>query len=302
MLRSKDIIMLVTVYVTMAAGILKPGIGEPFQPYLTALIMVFLFLSFMNIRLDEVFRTIQGSWRSMAYLALLKMVALPVVVYLLFSVVFPSYAVAALLLSGISTGVVAPFISNLVKANSPMVLVMVVITSLLAPFTLPTLVKILAGRSIDLSLPAMMRTLSMIVFVPIIAVEVLQRLAPKLIETVKERQFPVTVGFLALVNLAVFSKYARFFRQQPDAILVAALVAVALAALFMLFGLLISWKSPVPNQLATAICMCNINNVLVLVFSSEFFGPLEPTLAAMYLFPFYSVIVPMGAYRRWRAR
>ncbi|MBI4774017.1 MAG: bile acid:sodium symporter, partial [Deltaproteobacteria bacterium] len=157
-----------------------------------------------------------------------------------------------------------------------------------------------AGRSIDLSLSAMMRCLSMIVFVPILIVEILQRVTPKLIGTLRERQFPVTVGFLALVNLAVFSKYARFFRQQPDAILIAALVAVVLAALFMLFGLLIFWKSPVPDQLATAICMCNINNVLVLVFSSEFFGPLEPTLAAMYLFPFYSVIIPMGMYRRWR--
>jgi len=300
MLRSKDIVMLVTVYVTMAVGILKPAVGVPFQPYLTALIMVFLFLSFMNIRLDEVFKTIHGSWRSIAYLTLVKMVVLPLVVYLLFSLTFPSYALAALLLAGISTGVVAPFISNLVRANSPMVLVMVVTTSLLAPFTLPTLVKVLAGRSINLSLWAMVLNLGMIVFVPIFTVEILQRVAPKLIETVKERQFPVTVGFLALVNLAVFSRYARFFRQQPDAILGAALVAVALAALFMFFGLMIFWKSTVSDQLATAICMCNINNVLVLVFSSEFFGPLEPTVAAMYLFPFYSVIIPMGMYRRWR--
>ena len=82
--------------------------------------------------------------------------------------------------------------------------------------------------------------------------------------------------------------------------MIAALVAVALAALFMVFGLMVFWKSPVSDQLATAICMCNINNVLVLVFSSQFFGPLEPTLAAMYLFPFYSVIVPLGAYRIWR--
>ncbi|MBI4774016.1 MAG: bile acid:sodium symporter, partial [Deltaproteobacteria bacterium] len=142
MLRAKDIIMLVTVYTTMAAGILKPAIGAPFQPYLTALIMVFLFLSFMNIRLEEVFRTIHGSWRSIVSLTLVKMVALPVIVYLLFSITFPSYALAALLLAGISTGVVAPFISNLVRANSPMVLVMVVVTSLVAPFTLPTLVKV----------------------------------------------------------------------------------------------------------------------------------------------------------------
>ncbi len=35
-----------------------------------------------------------------------------------------------------------------------------------------------------------------------------------------------------------------------------------------------------------------MNNVLVIVFSSRFFGPLSPTLAAMYMFPFYTLIVP----------
>ena len=56
-----------------------------------------------------------------------------------FKYLYPSYAIAALLLSGISTGVVAPFISNLVQANSALVLVMVVTTSLFAPFSLPIL-------------------------------------------------------------------------------------------------------------------------------------------------------------------
>ena len=42
----------------------------------------------------------------------------------------------------------------------------------------------------------------------------------------------------------------------------------------------------------------NMNNVLVLVFASEFFGPLEPTLAAMYMIPFFGLIFPMRVYQR----
>jgi hypothetical protein len=35
-----------------------------------------------------------------------------------------------------------------------------------------------------------------------------------------------------------------------------------------------------------------MNNVLVIVFSSEFFTPLEPTVAAMYMIPFFGLILP----------
>jgi BASS family bile acid:Na+ symporter len=43
--------------------------------------------------------------------------------------------------------------------------------------------------------------------------------------------------------------------------------------------------------------MMNINNVLVLVFAARFFGPLESTVAAMYLIPFYGLIVPMRIFQ-----
>jgi len=41
-----------------------------------------------------------------------------------------------------------------------------------------------------------------------------------------------------------------------------------------------------------------MNNVLVIVFASEFFGPLEPTVAAMYMIPFFGLILPIRGYSR----
>jgi len=59
-------------------------------------------------------------------------------------------------------------------------------------------------------------------------------------------------------------------------------------------------KSSVENQLAAVITIGNVNNVLVLVFAAEFFGPREPTLAAMYMVPFFGLIFPLRVYRRFR--
>ena len=300
MFRIQDLILLLVIFVSMLMGVLLPRIGSLFQPFVLYLMMFILFLSFLTIKMDTIFLTLKNAVVTIALLAAVKTIALPIGVYLLFKALCPSYALAALLLSGISTGVVAPFISNVVKANSPLVLVMVVITSLLAPFTLPAIIKILLARSVDISLLAMIRMLCLVVFVPIVAVETLRRIKPGVIGGVMEQQFPISLIIFFIINMGVFSKYADFFYQEPITILTALAVAVVLSGIYLLAGILFLLPGSLENQLAGAISFGNMNSVLIIVFASQFFGPLEATLAAMYHFPFFGLILPLKLYRSWR--
>jgi BASS family bile acid:Na+ symporter len=300
MFRINDLILLLVIFLSVLVAILVPRIGAPFQPFPLYLMMLLLFLSFLAIRLDAILHIVKGFPRSILFLSFLKTIALPIGIYFLCKVLYPSYAIAALLLSGISTGVVAPFISNVVKANSPLVLVMVVITSLIAPFTLPAIAKMLLSRSVDISMWSMVRMLCLVLLVPIGAVETLRRIWPRFIAMMMKRQFPLSLATIALVNLGVFSRYAAFFRQKPSTILEALVVAIVLAGIYLLFGIFAFPRGRVENQLSAAISMGNINNVLIIVFASQFFGPLEPTVAAMYIFPFFGLIIPLRIYRQWR--
>jgi BASS family bile acid:Na+ symporter len=66
-----------------------------------------------------------------------------------------------------------------------------------------------------------------------------------------------------------------------------------LSAIYYLTGfVLIPTRQP-GQRLAAGLSLALMNNVLVIVFASRFFGPLSPTLAAMYLFPFFTMIVPV---------
>lgn len=300
MFRLNDLILLLVIFLSMLIGILLPRFGSLFQPYPLCLMMLLLFLSLLNIKIDSIWHTLRNSVWTIIFLSFLKTIAMPIGIYFLFKVTYPSYAIAAMLLSGISTGVVAPFISNLVKANSSLVLVMVVITSMLVPFTLPAMVKILLARSIEISLSGMIRMLSLVIFVPILTVETLRRLSPGLIKAIMKRQFTVSLVIFSLINLGVFSRYAEFFRQKPATILVAPLVAVILSVIYLMVGILFLLIESVENQLSAAISLGNMNNVLIIVFASQFFGPLEPTVAAMYMFPFFGLILPLRIYRHWR--
>ncbi|MBW1717562.1 MAG: bile acid:sodium symporter, partial [Deltaproteobacteria bacterium] len=250
--------------------------------------------------IETIWDTVRNNLQTVIWLSFLKLIALPLCVYFLFKVFYPSYAIAALLLTGISTGVVAPFISTLVKANVNLVLVMVVISSPLVPFTLPALVKILLGRSIEISLLGMMRILCMVIFVPILAVEVLRRITPGMLDSIMKRRYPISLVIFAIINLGVFSRYSDFFYQNPLTILEATFVAILLGGIYLVVGISALWKGPTENQLASAISLGNMNNVLVLVFASEFFTPLEPTVAAMYMIPFFGLILPLRIYQRLR--
>jgi BASS family bile acid:Na+ symporter len=302
MFRLKDLILLGVIFSSIMAGVLFPRFGAIFQPLPLYAMMTILFLSFLSIEVAAIWDIIKRATLVIVCLLFIRMILLPVSVTLLFRAIWPTFSLSALLLSGISTGVVAPFISTLVKANTPAVLVMVVASSLLVPFTLPPLVDLLFARSMEMSLFPMMRLLLVVIFIPMAGAELLRRVYAGAAEKLASRQYGISLFLFAVTNLGIFSKYSAFFYQEPLIVLSAAGVAFLLGAIYFLAGLLVSWGRDPEDQLAAVISFGITNNVLVIVFSSQFFTPLEPTVAAVYMIPFFALILPMRAYRSWKKR
>ncbi|MBW1790201.1 MAG: bile acid:sodium symporter, partial [Deltaproteobacteria bacterium] len=260
-----------------------PGLGVVFQPYTIHLMMVLLFLSFVSTELKDIGKMIRSGALLVAWLSFLKLIAMPMAVYVLLRLFRPEYAVGGLLLAGTSTAVIAPFISELVSGNTPLVLVMSVLSSLLVPFTLPLMVEAVAGRSIDIPLGGMIRLLAMVVFVPVLAKEILARFFPRVLSITAAVRFPFSLACMAMVTIGIFSKYADYILENPSMIVEATLIGAALGAFAFVAGLSATWKMPTQDQAASVITLGNINNMLIIVFAGEFFGPLGPTLAAMYI-------------------
>lgn len=302
MFRASDAILLVVIYSSLLAGIFFPGFSSFFQPVPFYSMMILLFLSFLPLRLADIQKTLTESFGVLSIFLVIRMILLPVAITLLFKLLWPEYALSALLLSGISTGVVASFISNLLGANSALVLVMVVLSSLLVPFTLPALVDFHFGQTLEISLISMMRLLSLVIFIPLILAEAVRRLSNKLTQALMKNQYYLVLVLFSMTNLGIFSKYSDFFYQQPGTIAVSILVAIILCILYLLSGLVLAWGRSLEDQLAAAISLSIMNNVLVIVFSSQFFTPLEPTVAAMYMIPFFGLILPLRAYRNWKMK
>lgn len=300
MIRAQDILLLAVSFSTIALAVLFPRFGSYFSAAPLASMIALLFLSFLSIPVKSIWRIAQKSRLLVGYLLFLKLILLPVAVYFLFHWLFPTHALAVLLVTGISTGVVAPFFSELLLANTSLVTVVMFLSSLLVPVTLPALVRILAGHAIHLPFATMASILSMAVFAPFALAEICKRASPWLAEKLIDKRFSLSLVLFSVTNLGVFPKYSVYLRQQPSMVWVAFLVTVVLAAIFFAAGIVFSWSLALPEQLATIISLSQINSILVLVFSSQLFGPIEPMVAAVYGIMFFALLVPIRAYETWR--
>jgi len=289
----RDIFLLIVVFASAGGAVLFPEIGTDFQPFVMIFMMMLLFLGFTRIDFEQLLDTSRSTIYRLIILVATKLLVLPVVLFWATSLVSREYAVPVLLLSGISTGVVAPFMAGLVAADAALVVRMVVVTSVLVPVSLPCLVKVLAETEIAIPLWLMIKTLCIVIFVPLFLVAFIRRTLPSVIDFMNRIHFLLSLCLFASINLGVFSKYSRFFFDRSDEVVALLFTAYVLAAVYCTTGFLLFPGANRQQRVAASISLALMNNVLVIVFSSEFFGPLSPALAAMYLFPFFSLITPL---------
>jgi bile acid:Na+ symporter, BASS family len=299
MIETKDWVMLVAMFGAMLVSIVWPQAGVLFSPYTMVLMMVLLFLSFLTIPMESILRTARSSALRLCGWIFLKLVILPVGVFGLTQTIYPEYALTALLLGGVSSGVVSPFFSTLLKANTALVITMVTASSILVPFTLPVLVGMLAGQSLVISLPAMIRLLAQVIFLPMIVAELLRLVSSRTAEKISRHHYVLSVVLCVAIILGVVSRYSDFFYHKPSVILEAVLIAVVLAVLSFGTGAMASIRQPAADRVAIILSFGLINNILVVVFSSEFFGPMESLVAMVYIVPFFCSIVFLRAYAGW---
>ncbi len=301
-LKTEDLVLLVAIAASMAAGILLPSFGIIFEPYLLVWLGLLLFLNLIRLNLHDLASTFRKPAR-LAVLSVVKLVALPLLMYFVTKAVYEPLAVPVLLLSGIATGLGAPFVINVVEKSKklPLVVGMVIVTSLGVPIVLPSLVYLLLGGSSKFEIPIgnMIFLLSVALFIPIAAGWFTKRQWPTIAQKVDKRSFPVSIVLVSLINLGVFADFSDLFFKEPGFALVNITAAFVLFAAYGVIGYIAGsikhrGKDNAEKRdlgIVGLIAMTYVNNSLVVVFASQFFGTDVAALAAFYNLPYYALIL-----------
>ncbi|MBI4795177.1 MAG: hypothetical protein HY790_04945 [Deltaproteobacteria bacterium] len=256
--------------------------------------MGLLFLAFLKVFPSAIWDTLRQYPVKLALLILTKLIMLPLIIYPLVIKLIPAYALGLLLLAGVSTGLSAPFFTGLVGANIPLVLAMTVVTTLLLPLTLPLMVKVLVGKELNFDLMGLAGLMATMIFVPLLASGFSRRLLPRLSAWLEKHSYPLSLVLFAAMNLGAFGLYAPFLKANQSQVVISILISFGLGAFLATFGVLLFWSSPPPERTAAAGALSWINNVLVIVLGNYLNDPLTSVLAALYLIPYYVLIIPLS--------
>ncbi len=273
----------------MSAGVLLPSVGRIIEPYLLVWLGALLFLNLIKLEASDIVSTFARP-RQLAVLSFVKLLVLPLAMYALTYVVYRPFALPVLLLSGISTGLGAPFVVNIVGGRLPLIVGMIITTSLAVPFVLPTLVYVLAGSEFDIPLLHMIVLLSAALFLPLAASWLTRKYIPKVSDFAHKNSFMLSIVFVVLINFGMFAGLSGYFFADQEFLLQTILVTVLCFAAFGFAGFVVSSINR-NERTAGLISMTYVNNTLVAVFAAQFFGPHVAALAALYNIPYYAGII-----------
>jgi len=276
-------------------GLLFPNIGILVEPYLLLWLGLLLLFNLINMNLSELY-TVFSHPKNLIILTIAKLVLIPVGLYTimnLFSLtivpISANLMLSVFLLSGISTGLGSPFVVNFVGGRLPIVVGLIIATSLTVPFLLPFLIFLFFSSNFAIPIFDMIVLLLVALILPLIASQLLKKISPKLTELINKESLNLSLVFIFLINLGVFAKYSYFFFSNSLVTVENIILAFILFGYYGLTGYSISRLMGLSkdDRISTMISMIYINNILIVVFAQQFFGTEVAALAAFFNIPYY---------------
>ncbi len=283
-----------SILASTVSGIIFPSLGEFFSPYILVILGLLLFLNLIQLNFQDLISTFKKP-KFLFILCITKVLVIPVTMYFVTNQIYPKYALSVLLLSGISTGLGAPFVTNYVGGRLSIVVGMVIVTSLVVPFILPALVYILYNTEFSIPVFDMILLLVISLIVPLIGSGIIKKYLPKIATSINKSSLPLSIILMALINLAIFSKFSDYFYLEFTFVITTTVIAFALFAVFAITGYLImnlnNRGTSMKYKISGLIAISYVNNILVTVFAQQFFGSQVAALAAFYNMPYYIGII-----------
>jgi BASS family bile acid:Na+ symporter len=301
---NNDTILALSVGGSMSAGILFPTAGSLLEPYSLVWLGAMLFVNLIRLNTSDLVSTFTRP-KQLVTLSTIKLVALPIALYVIVDVIYPQFALPVLLLTGISTGLGAPFVANQVDSNLSLVVGMIITTSLAMPFVLPVIAYELVGTQFSISVSQMVTLLSAALFMPLAAGWLTKKYLPTISKFADRNSFALSQIFIVLMNFGIFAKFSHYFYTNQLFLFENVLIACLCYIGYGVIGYFVSRGSGSSksgnggtrhfreNAVAGFISMSYVNNMLVTVFALQFFGSQVAALAALYNIPYYAGIIVM---------
>ncbi|MDQ4017653.1 MAG: arsenic resistance protein [Thermoproteota archaeon] len=301
-----SMLVLLSAMVSIVTGILFPTTGMSLEPYLLVWLGGLLYVNLINLHPRHLVSTFRKPKALMVF-TIGKLILLPCVVYVITSLVYPKLALSATLLSGISTGLGAPFAINFIGAGGiGTIAALVTISSLVVPVTLPFILYVFFENTGEFVIPIYDISFLLVIalFIPLSLGWSTRKYVPRVSKFVAGNSLFLSVIFIILINFSMFARFSQYFFIDQSLVLTSLISASLLFVLYLLVGYLLALSIKgqlIATRINSIITMTYINNILVFVVAERFFDIETAALAALYNIPYYvGLLVLRMKYSRCR--
>ncbi|HPR41472.1 MAG TPA: bile acid:sodium symporter [Candidatus Methanofastidiosa archaeon] len=272
-------------------GLLMPGVAKAMEPYILYFLVGIMFFTMLKIDPKDLRQTASNP-SYILYLAAMILFISPIVQYSVAKVLYPGVAASVLIIGALPSAMSSTSITDLLKGNVHIALLLTVITSLLAPFTMPFLIELFIGVETQASFSDMVVMLAKVVFVPFVLSVAVKRAVPGLVGRTSKYYAMVNIFLLFLIIMAIIGSYSDYMLEDIDRTVRMALFFFLLAAMMHIIGWYSSFWRPFGDRVAssTIIYYCNIS--LGVVFTAKFFSPMVVLGVVLYNIPWSTMPVP----------
>ena len=260
--------------------------------YLPQLLLgMMLFLVFMKIDALEILEKI-SNYRLMIFIAAVYMLVIPLLFFSVTTIFSKELAIGLLLLTAMPAGVSTPALTDILKGNISLAMSIVIVTQMIAPFTVPLLFWIVGITGLEINKLQVFKDIAVLVFVPLILSQVIKRFFPV---TINKNLHLITSSNIILLFAFVYiviSNQSDMLLDNPISLIWKIVVLYLVFILLHVIGYLIQYKENKENKIALAVTSAYMNNGLAIVLASTYFGPEILVLMVLSEIPWNTLIAP----------
>ncbi len=256
-----------------AAALIAPQLFSPLEPIGDELLMMTLFLGCLRIRFGELIHLRQNAFKLLAFAAL-TMVLFPLVIYILLFSAPPEIMIGFVLLAAAPGAVLNSLIAGLHNLKVLWATAFTVLTSLLAPLSIPFLSELLFDVEVAVSATEMGLFLARMIFVPAIAAILVSKFLPKMRERMIGIGGAAGVMIMSLFLAVIIAESRDELLNFGDPLL-AAFIVIGLLLLFVsrfIIGFVMPTKT-VQERWTNALMLGFMNNGLIILLAGTYFSP-----------------------------
>lgn len=298
----------VTALVMMALGLWLPGEWGVLRPLIPLFLGGILFFTALKVPLEQIVEQMQvRKLPALAGLSLVKLGLLGAVGWSIGQLIAPEWAMGTAIVMAMPAGLSGSAITDLYRGHVGFALVFTLLTSLLAPLSIPALVLVLDPHTrIEIAMLAERALyITVVLGVPLTVAQIVRRVFPATVRRHYGRWgYGAVLSSCLLIFVSISSNRSAWQGLPAHALLIPlGICALALAvALLTSMALARWWRGP--EGVAFGFCCLWMNNGLAVAFADRFYhgnaGVILP--AVLMQLPIIAYVGILGAWWTRRSR